>query len=360
MKDTCLLNPKKIERFIFYLLVLLLPTQLAYHFWPEYAFIFGIRIDYLAPAVYLTDLLVIFLIAVSRTKIKTIYLLTFFLFSLINIYFSISPWVGFWKWLKILEFVFFAKYVYDNKSLVKTKVFAKIFSVSLIAVSIIGISQFLLGRTFGWPLTLLGERTFSISMPGIALENIFGRDYLRAYSIFSHPNSFAGYLFVSILFLLSIPVFKKIKLFWFTILLSAVSFLLTFSFSAFVATGIGIPVALIKFNPDSLEVRERLELVNTSKEIITKNFLTGTGLNTFVYASKNMQPVHNIFLLVLSETGIVGLGIVLLLFYKLFKNAPLIAWVILVTGFFDHYWLTLQQNMLLLAFVFATLESKHG
>jgi len=39
-----------------------MPTQLALHFWPSWAHVFGIRVDYLAPTLYLTDLLLIVLI----------------------------------------------------------------------------------------------------------------------------------------------------------------------------------------------------------------------------------------------------------------------------------------------------------
>lgn len=342
----------KLEKLVFYSLVFLLPTQLAYHFWPDYAFIFGIRVDYLAPAVYLTDLLVVFLVAVSRTKVKTVYLLAFSLFALFNIYFSISPWASFWKWLKILELIFFAKYVFDNQNFVKAKMFVNVFSLSLLTISLIGILQFLLGRTVGWPLSLLGERTFSISTPGIALESIFGRDRLRAYSIFSHPNSFAGYLFVSVLFLFFATSFKKTKMFWLTVLVSGLAFLLTFSLSAFAASGVGLPLAFLKFKLNATEISERLQLIKVSRDVVSKNFLTGTGLNTFVYQNRMMQPVHNIFLLVLSEAGIFGLMPVLFLLYKLLRKYFLIGLFVLVTGLFDHYWMTLQQNLLLLALVF--------
>src|ERR1035437_10261792 len=46
----------------FYLLVLFLPTQLGKHFWPNFSYVYGIRIDYLSPTLYFTDLLVIGLI----------------------------------------------------------------------------------------------------------------------------------------------------------------------------------------------------------------------------------------------------------------------------------------------------------
>src|SRR5438105_4334390 len=48
---------KKSAGFIF-LLLFLLPTQLGKHFWPEFSFVQGLRIDYLSPTLYVTDMLV--------------------------------------------------------------------------------------------------------------------------------------------------------------------------------------------------------------------------------------------------------------------------------------------------------------
>src|SRR6266704_5882454 len=67
------------ERFIFYSLILLLPTQFGKHFWPDFTIVSGIRIDYLSPITYVTDLLITLLFCVflvqtfqnlSKFKIK--------------------------------------------------------------------------------------------------------------------------------------------------------------------------------------------------------------------------------------------------------------------------------------------------
>src|SRR5260221_1150 len=49
---------------LFTLFIVLLPVQLGLHFWPDWALVSGIRVDYLAPVIYLTDLIVIALLAV--------------------------------------------------------------------------------------------------------------------------------------------------------------------------------------------------------------------------------------------------------------------------------------------------------
>ena len=48
---------------VFLLFILLLPTQTSLHFWPDFAYVFGIRVDYLAPAIYLTDIVLFVLFA---------------------------------------------------------------------------------------------------------------------------------------------------------------------------------------------------------------------------------------------------------------------------------------------------------
>jgi len=99
------------------------------------------------------------------------------------------------------------------------------------------------------------------------------------------------------------------------------------------------------------------------------------GLNNFIvhlpqfYQSGSvylLQPVHNIFLLVAAETGLVGLVIFLWFLILTFKKLLITNYyllitaliVILVLGLFDHYWLTLQQNQLLVAIVFGLSWSR--
>src|SRR3972149_7133823 len=60
MIHNSLLN--KLHRYFFYLLLVLLPTQLGYHWWPSWALVLGRRIDYLSPTLYVTDILIFFVI----------------------------------------------------------------------------------------------------------------------------------------------------------------------------------------------------------------------------------------------------------------------------------------------------------
>jgi hypothetical protein len=364
MKDIYSLNLKKVELLILYLLILLLPSQLAYHFWPDWSFVFGIRVDYLSPTVYLTDILIVGLLFIwfIRVKVFPKFIFVLVLFAIINSYFSISPIASITKWAKVLELSLFAFYVSKNKSYFQGRNFLVVLSISLAAFSLIGILQFINGGTLGGALYYLGERSFNLSTPGIALENIMGREYLRPYSTFPHPNSLAGYFSV---FLVLYPNLLKVPFF-----LSGLVVLISGSLSAYLGivgtllfknlsrvflvsvVVISLILPIVSIGGGGEVVEERMILAKLAGEIISSRFFVGSGLNTFVYNNSLMQPVHNIFLLVFSELGIFGLLGFCWLFFKGFARLPKVFVFILLTGFFDHYWLTLQQNMVLLALVF--------
>lgn len=49
---------KQFHQALFYALIILLPVQLGRHFWPEWSYVLGLKIDYLSPIIYLTDILI--------------------------------------------------------------------------------------------------------------------------------------------------------------------------------------------------------------------------------------------------------------------------------------------------------------
>lgn len=412
----------KLEKYLNYLLVFLLPTQLALHFWLPSSFVFGIRVDYLAPTIYLTDILFLSLFMVwvkggykrffEFLNKNRVCLFLIILLAFVNIVFSTSIIPSIYKWLKIVELVLFYFYLRERKDIFSSKTLLSVLYYSLIFFSLIGISQFVLGRTLGGPLYLLGERSFNVSTPGIALVDIFGKNYMRTYSTFSHPNSLAGYLglgLIAILFLFSKKELLKRGL---GITVICLALFLTFSLSAFIAfvlcvglylllrkkvinkklllfvpavfllISLSLPfISSVVLNnnvdlPQNLS--QRVYLSSAAGVMISQKFLTGTGLNTFIVNEPKikflnnyrwiMQPVHNIFLLVFSEVGVFGLIITYVLLVKLNREAInldnnifYIGLVfILITGLTDHYWFTLQQNMLLLVVIFSNFFREEG
>lgn len=401
---------QKIKTLLFYLLLFLFPTQSAIHFWPDFSFVFGIRIDYLSIAIYLTDILFFLLFLIDFKKIiksvlKKRFLFIFLFLVILNIVFSSIPVLSFLKWFHILFLLFFSIFISINKKLFKEKIIEKIIYLSAVLFSVIGICQFLLKRTLGGFFYYLGERTFNINTPGISTFNFFGKEFLRAYSTFSHPNSFAGFLGVVLIYLILSKNVKKLPLITFGLLIIFLAILTTFSFSAAISLFfIGILYLLEKKfglkkifyyfllffifiislsqtfissefvinNFSNLDkITQRLDLAHISGIMFSERFLTGWGLNTFIpnipkFKSWSgyiwfLQPVHNINLLILSEVGIFGF----IFFYFILLKTILKALkekktnilysliFILITGLFDHYWITLQQNLVLIFFIFS-------
>ncbi len=394
----------KIEKALVLILVFLFPTQLALHFWPSWSFVFGIRIDYLAPTIYLTDLLASVILVlgfihnIKSTKtlvVKNKYLLLSFLVLIIlNCLFSVSVLPTVYKWFKFLEFGLLGIYfAYSLKQPDWKRIYQTLF-ISLMFFSLIGIDQFLIGHTVGGVLYWLGERNFTTSTPGIALVNITGQNFLRVYSTFPHPNALAGYFGVSFILLFLVDLFNGDRKNLLGLVLICICFLLTFSLSALVGVAVVLFLVSLRKKVKVLKkvtilifvliisgsllmpivsdgivsnahfnknISERFNLATVSGKIITQYFWFGSGLNTFTVAMTKvrpttvsswlLQPVHNIFLLSLSEVGIFGLLLLTLYLNKLSKVFPLIFIFIIITGFFDHYWLDGQQNLLLLSLI---------
>lgn len=358
------------------LLSLLLPTQLGFHFDYFNSTVYGFRIDYLIPTLYLTDivaLLIIFL-GFRNIKLNRKFLTLSFLFitlALINVYLSGYLVQSIYKWLKVTEMVLLGVVLLNTKKIDVFKNFVKPLSYSVAITSILGIWQFLNRGSIGGIFYWLGERGFMFSDPNIAPY---------PYSTFSHPNSFAGFLLVFAIFLLTYKKKFNSKYFWTVLLLVVINLILTNSLNVYSAV---VLILVIKFinikniaplifvDLNARYITHRLELIKSAFTIIKENFWFGAGLNNFIpnlvkvsntfVNAWELQPVHNIFLLIFSEVGLIGFSLFIYVIASSFyiTNYSLIA--ILLTGLNDHYWLTLQQNMLLFVFVLtlSKLQQKH-
>jgi O-antigen ligase len=412
---------------LLYALILLIPTQLGIHFWPEFSYIKGIRVDYLSPTLYLTDILIFLLfiiwLAKSHVARRTSQNdsngysaswripITFLLIIIFGIVFSQSPGVGFYGLIKLFEFIFLGFYIAKNIHKLKFEIVLLMFGIAIIFESVLAIAQFFNHGSIQGIFYFFGERYFDSQTLNIANASIGGELILRPYGTFSHPNVLAGYLLTSILFVssgLNPPVggqSAKLKMFCVVALgLGAVALFLTLSRIAILlwiliigaylikrvkrlassfqllvlftvlmfllfATPLGHRFAEIKLADES--VVQRMELIKASSFMIKDNPLFGVGLNNFLvnlseYQTQtiffNLQPVHNIFILTAAETGIVGLGFFIWFTVKAIKRianresriakTPIILFSIFVLGMFDHYFLTLQQGQILMAFAF--------
>jgi len=400
----------KLHQKFFLLLVLLLPVQLGRHFWPNWSYVIGLRIDYLSPTIYLTDVLVFLILffwfadklktqnskgKITTKNLKLIFFpISIFLFLLVNSFLAKNQGTALYKFFKILELSFLGFYVAKNK--IKLSIIHFSLSIAIIYSSLLAIAQFIRQSSLNGIFWFLGERTFSAGTPGIAKAVVNGQLLLRPYATFPHPNALAGFLLISLI--LTVPyIYRKSKLLTAIYLLLAICVIvLTFSRSVWLVglLIVGLTVirskhlrvlnyGLVFFMGEALI--QRAELNKIALQLIRQHFFAGVGLNNFIvylprfWPNPNpiylLQPVHNIYLLILAEMGITGLLIFLYLIIKTLKNLLKIAldpssgrgynWqliisllVILLTGMVDHYWLTLQQTQLLLAIVLGFSWSK--
>lgn len=400
---------------LFFLLLIFLPTQFGKHFWPNFSFVNGIRIDYLSPTLYLTDLIILLFILtyfiLSKGKLSKLKFLILLIPFAIGFFASNNQPAFIFGFIKLVEFYLLGLIVADKFSL--SKKIIKILSFTVLFESLLSIAQFIGQGSIGSLFYFLGERTFVGQTPGIANASINGSLVLRPYGTFSHPNALAGFLAVILImiFLNFKNIKKSEKLFYYlTLLLGSIAlilsmgraailvwvavllietykkikdkrklFILIIVFSLFVLAGSS---NLNRFNSLSLTEESFIQRVDLSKSalsIFSTSPLLGVGLNNFFYLLPKysnsqvllIQPPHNIFLLVLVQFGLVGFFTFLFFLFYAFKkilnkvkneNRQILLYcffAILFLGFFDHYLLTLQQGQILFSLILAFSLSKN-
>lgn len=393
---------QNLEKILFFLAILFLPTQLGKHFWPSFSSVYSLKIDYLSPTIYFWDLLVFLLILIhllglvfgnSGLKVNRKAAVVFLFFLITQLASAITAdnlgavLVRGKEYFIVTSFALYIASVDLNN-------FKKLFLTGLLGAVVLscflGIAQFLTGNSLGF--WVFGERNFSVATPLVSKFNFYDRVFLRPYATFPHPNIFAGFLLVTMPLLLSglsssLSAFKIML----TFLISSTIFI-TFSRPGFVLISIYLltlfrrfwkllailavliaPIVVVRFvsifTYDSLAVLRREQLSEFGIRLFLENPYFGVGLNNFINmlassevlvgTSRFLQPVHNIFLLNLSETGLIGLsGFIIMLGTAfvmnlrqglLFNKALCTClFIIIFLGFFDHYFLTLPQGQRML------------
>jgi len=465
----------KLSSFLTFLLVFLLPTQLGWHFWPQFSFVSGLRIDYYSPTIYLTDILLILLLFFKPFKLlKFIKLKAFWLFIFLFSLYSIKlphPWIHLYGLVRILE-IFLLFWIIKNLKNLKPIFWGLVGAVSY--TTILATTQFLSQRAISGKWYFLGERWFTSETPGIAQVQIFGKLLLRPYATFSHPNSMAGFLLVSLWLIIWLglllcdpdknqkknvampfmassiygainrtatslgnklglqkpPRFNLIKkvfslpITYYLLPITSLGLLLSFSHTAWLVFLISILIYIFKSLPITyyllpitlitsltfpiilLTASRLFPPLAFQEEVYLRNFLAqkgieaflqkplfGQGINHFIHflgssrpgllSRTFYQPTHNIWWLILAESGLIGLFFALWITHKTIKRAsakvrlpsdegstPVVRQAggvlktqitnlyhkplslslvsILLLSATDHYLLTLQQNRLLL------------
>ena len=396
---------------LFYILLFLLPTQLGRHFFFDFSYVSGLRSDYLAPVLYVTDLLIFSIlftfffikhkknIRKKQTPLVIVYSL-YLLFSIIFV--PLNKWTAIYKFIKLTEF-FLLGYVTVK---IKPKIFhvISVLSIGSFYSSVVAIWQFIIQKSIGGYLWFMGERTFNSLTPGIALGSWGGRSFLRPYATFPHPNVLGGFLSLVLTYVIytltnHYKVMKKTWLLFYMLvtILGVITLVITFSRLAWASFLVGVFCLLILRKKDAYKwlqskktflliilyliilssvvilifislneksIIERKELIQVALSMIASKPLFGVGLNNFIVQVKFyvpyikntylLQPVHNVYLLIFSELGFVGffltlLGISVLLLRSLKSRQIVFISIVQLffLGMFDHYLFTLQQGMLL-------------
>lgn len=348
------------------------------------------------------------------------FLFIFLAISAISIKNSSSVVISFFQFLKLFEFVLFYFYIksYAFYRFNFTKALWAVFAGGVFQ-SVVAIGQFLKQSDLG--LRWFSESMLGPNLSGVAsFFNAAGEKIIRAYGTTPHPNILAAYLFIAIFSFYFLWLYKPQALrsfsgvgLLFSHLFLLFAFFFTFSrtviflwvagFAAragliwlkkdfkkiflsnpmsrrrlaeiLVVTVIAIGIFAIVYWP---EVSSRLKISAGDEAVQLRIFYgkeslktglnwTGVGVgnfvNWFMAEERNLprelyQPVHNIYLLIYSETGLLGLVSFVLFIVFLIRDFIrrtqiktllnysflLIFTSFLIIGFFDHFLWTLQQG----------------
>lgn len=385
-----------LPQFLSLLVLFFLPSQLGKHFWPSFTTVEHLRLDYISPTLYFTDLLLLSLIFVQSSKLilclkhLKIFQLVFFSLAISAcVWFLISPAISLlYFFLRVTLIVCGLYLTFTNlqTSLMK-QMAASLLCLGLLLQTGLCLYQWHTGHSSNSFFYFLGERTFSVNQPLIAKGIFHGQLTLRPYGTFSHPNSLAAYAVLATLIICHLTAKKSFRLLsflstfvicfltqssnvYFALFASCILLLVYFrthNLNKLVALSflftLCVPFLLVLIAPlNHPSLSQRLPAYQAIPQFLV-TFPLGTGPGQFLnHAAKllpatlaNLQPIHNTFWLAIIQLGLpLSLFLVKKFFSKLPHQAPAFLifglLFIIYTSAFDHYWLTLPQNQLLLCF----------
>ncbi len=413
------MNWQKIHEYLFYLFIFSLPWQTRWIIRDPY--LSGEAWEYGRISLYGWDILLVLLVIINwssivglikqwwveEQKFKIYFLLLILSFlsvlwagdKLLALVWSLRILEGGLLWLLFLAIKPKIKYIF----------------VSLMAAGTVqaiwGIWQFLTQSTFANKWLGVAVHPLTQSGTSVVLTSVGG--WLRAYAGQVHPNVLGGLLVITCLVTVWLCVDakfnssaggKNVKLFLIFYVVQITGLFFTFSRGAWLALFfmlglwwltdrqqkkylfkagllvlfIFVILGIIYWQPtqgrvfggsklEQQSIEDRTGSVRESAGLLDQIWWKGTGIGNYTYVlSQNnpgfkawyYQPVHNIFLLVLTELGIVGLILFLWLLTSAFLRKPFTIshWLlaaVLITSVFDHYWWTIPSMFLLFWLLFA-------
>ena len=280
-----------------------------------------------------------------------------------------------------------------------------------------GIAQFVMNSSLG--LNWLGESVLNSQQAGVPVIELDGVRQLRAHGMLPHANVFGGWLAVTspiLLYWFAVnkhPVVKRMIVAvlglaamgvalsfargaWLVFVLSLISIWIFWALGGlkkklWMVAGVGLMFILVlltqyqyvgsrfDFNNrlEKISTEERLAGIGTWREVFEAGAIRGAGLGNYASAIQQVepgqpswwyQPVHNIYLAISGELGIIGLaiwfwliGAVLVIKYRIWSQNKALAifsvpiGALLLVGLVDHWPITLQQGKLLIFFALALI-----
>lgn len=370
------------------------------------SFKYGVPSNYYRIVFSALDLVVLFMlpsiVAFYRKHKRWLYFLLPFFSILLNllIYKDIVILV---KQVQFYAYILTAISFVEGTNNVKSQIWVvitNILIVNLVVQCIIMIIQVATSSSVG--LNFLGESELIAGYYGSSSIVHNGNIYLRGYGTFAHPNIAGAYIVFAIIMLIELAKLNSWKR-ALVLCFGTIAIFLTFSRMAIFVLGAFFVVKIVQyfclgkkiklssfilfervgeiFNTMNTTVRERIELSKKALNYIVEQPVLGVGYGRFVSHMGQSQdiiisegrglfePVHNIFLLFLSENGLIigliSIGALLILIFQAQKKCfskrknrvlfgILIVWVI-VFGGFDHFLITLHQGIAILGSFIAVM-----
>ncbi len=308
------------------------------------------------------------------------------------------------------------------------KLFLQIFVVLAVLQSILASLQFFSQTSLG--LYRLGEVHLSPATLGIAKIMIEGVKFIRGYGTFPHPNLLAAFLVAASLFIIPLLMGAKKRaeriVYLILLFINLFGLLITFSRAGYLALGLGLiifsglyfyklgkdkqflkilgfyflsllvavfvlkPFLLTRAVVTDAAVTNRLFYDKIGLLMTRDHVLFGVGPGTSVLHMERytafqlqpwqIQPIHNYFIIVAAELGLIGLLILLFVFWdhvwpllqRLWQKTTTdreqtISQILLLSVFsaflllmmFDHYFYTIWQTQVLLWLVLGLMVNPY-
>ncbi len=392
----------RFERYLLYIFLFSIPFQtrrVLFDFSSSFSEWTGIFLW--ATDILFAILLIFWIIDKRKAKIRInkseIILLSLLLVvSLISIFNSLIPLISWYRFFKLFEYIIFFFYCSTRfREILSLDQILRVVVYSAFFQGLIAIGQYIFQSSLG--LKILGESVLNPMMSGVATVVGGGESILRAYGTFTHPNVLALWLIIgtwSFWYLVSkksVETQSK-RIFWYLIYaVIVIGLILTFSRvllilwllsglvlirrkSAKLALFSFILILLMFFSLRSILIQrfhvsqsdesvvQRVFFTEQSLDYAKKHILIGNGIGQFVpmlmrdlhfYPKYIFQPVHNVYLIIFHETGLIGLFSFAIFLATLawskrrFFFSNVIIFTLLTLMFFDHYPWTLQQGGLM-------------